>query len=41
LDAGVGLVQHNLGKAIGPLVIAAAQAFATLRLAGRAGGSRE
>jgi len=41
LDAGVGLVQHDLGKMIGPLVIAALQAFATLRLAGRAGGSRE
>jgi hypothetical protein len=39
LDAGVGLVQHDLGKTIGPLVIAALQAFATLRLAGRAGGS--
>ena len=41
LDAGVGLVQHDLGKMIGPLVIAVLQAFATLRLAGRAGGSRE
>ena len=38
LDAGVGLVQHDLGKTIGPLVIAALQAFATVRLAGRAGG---
>jgi hypothetical protein len=37
LDAGVGLVQHDLGKMIGPLIIAALQAFATLRLAGRAG----
>jgi hypothetical protein len=41
LDAGVGLMQHDLGKTIGPLVIAAVQAFATLRLAGRAGGPRE
>ena len=38
LDAGVGLVQHNVGKAIGPLVIAVLQAFATVRLASRAGG---
>ena len=30
-DAGVGLVQHDLGKTIGPLVIAALQAFATFR----------
>jgi hypothetical protein len=28
LDAGVGLVQHDLGKAIGPLIIAAFQFFA-------------
>jgi hypothetical protein len=28
LDAGVGLLQHDLGKAIGPLVIAAFQFFA-------------
>ena len=38
LDAGIGLVQHNVGKAIGPLVIAVLQAFATVRLASRAGG---
>jgi hypothetical protein len=38
LDAGVGLVQHDVGKTIGPLVIAALQAFATVRLAGRVGG---
>jgi hypothetical protein len=28
LDAGVGLLQHDLAKAIGPLVIAAFQFFA-------------
>jgi hypothetical protein len=28
LDAGVGLAQHDLGKTIGPLVIAALQFFA-------------
>jgi hypothetical protein len=28
LDAGVGLLQHDLGKSIGPLVIAALQFFA-------------
>ena len=27
LDAGVGLLQHDLGKVIGPLVIAAFQLF--------------
>jgi hypothetical protein len=32
LDAGVGLVQHDLGKSIGPLVIAALQFLATARL---------
>ena len=41
MDAGIGLVQHDPGKTIGPLVIAALQAFATLRLASRAGSSRE
>jgi hypothetical protein len=32
LDAGVGLLQHDLGKAIGPLVIAAVQFFAVYLL---------
>jgi hypothetical protein len=32
LDAGVGLLQHDPGKAIGPLVIAAFQFFAVYRL---------
>jgi hypothetical protein len=32
LDAGVGLVQHDLGKAIGPFVIAAFQFFAVYLL---------
>jgi hypothetical protein len=32
LDAGVGLLQHDLGKAIGPLVIAAFQFFAVYLL---------
>jgi hypothetical protein len=37
LDAGVGLAQHDVGKTIGPLVIAALQALAIFRLAGAAG----
>jgi hypothetical protein len=41
LDAGVGLVQHGLGKTSGPRVITALQAFATFRLAGGSGGWRE
>jgi hypothetical protein len=32
LDAGVGLLQHDLGKSIGPLVIAAFQFFAVYLL---------
>ena len=32
LDAGVGLLQHDLGKSIGPLVIAALQFFAVYPL---------
>ncbi len=32
LDAGVGLLQHDPGKSIGPLVIAAFQFFAVYRL---------
>ena len=32
LDAGVGLLQHDLGKSIGPLVIAALQFFAVYLL---------
>ena len=32
LDAGVGLLQHDLGKATGPLVIAAFQFFAVYLL---------
>jgi hypothetical protein len=32
LDAGVGLLQHDLGKSIGPLVIAAFQFFAAYLL---------
>jgi len=32
LDAGVGLLQHDLGKLIGPLVIAAFQFFAVYLL---------
>jgi hypothetical protein len=34
LDAGVGLLQHDLGKSIGPLVIAALQFVAVYRLSG-------
>jgi hypothetical protein len=36
LDAGVGLLQHDPGKAIGPLVIAAFQFFAVYLLNGSA-----
>jgi hypothetical protein len=36
LDAGVGLLQHDPGKAIGPLVIAAFQFFAVYLLSGSA-----
>ena len=32
LDAGVGLVQHDIGKIVGPLVIAALQMVALVRL---------
>jgi hypothetical protein len=32
LDAGVGLMQHDFGKVIGPLVIALLQFFAVDRL---------
>jgi len=32
LDAGVGLLQHHLGKVIGPLVIVLLQFFAVYRL---------
>jgi hypothetical protein len=32
LDAGVGLLQHDSGKSIGPLVISAFQFFAVYRL---------
>jgi hypothetical protein len=32
LDAGVGLVQHDAGKSIGPLIIAVLQFFAVFRL---------
>ena len=32
LDAGVGLVQHDPGKSIGPLIIAVLQLFVMLRL---------
>ncbi|MHC2336271.1 hypothetical protein [Bradyrhizobium sp. USDA 4454] len=32
-DTGVGLVQHDVGKAIGPLVIAIIQFFSLLNLA--------
>jgi len=32
LDAGVGLLQHDLGKAIGPLVVAVFQSFAVYLL---------
>src|SRR5260370_12079956 len=41
LDAGVGLLQHDPGKSIGPLVIAAFQFFAVYRLSGFARSSAE
>src|ERR1700680_292941 len=41
LDAGVGLLQHDLGKAIGPLVIAAFQFFAIYLLSRSARGNPE
>jgi hypothetical protein len=41
LDAGVGLLQHDLGKSIGPLVIAAFQFFAVYRLSSSARSSAE
>jgi hypothetical protein len=39
LDAGVGLLQHDPGKVIGPLVIAAFQFFAVYLLSKSARGS--
>ena len=41
LDAGVGLLQHDLGKSIGPLVISAFQFFAVYRLSRPARNSGE
>jgi hypothetical protein len=41
LDAGVGLLQHDLGKSIGPLVIAAFQFFAMYLLSRSARSSAE
>ena len=41
LDAGVGLLQHDAGKSIGPLVIAALQFFAVYRLSGTLRSSAE
>ena len=41
LDAGVGLLQHDLGKSIGPLVIAAFQLLAVCLLRGSVRGSME
>jgi hypothetical protein len=41
LDAGVGLLQHDPGKAIGPLVIAAFQFFAVYLLGGSARSAAE
>jgi hypothetical protein len=41
LDAGVGLLQHDLGKSIGPLVIAAFQLLAVCLLRGSVRGSVE
>ena len=32
LDAGVGFFQHDLGKTVGPLVIAISQFYANVRL---------
>jgi hypothetical protein len=41
LDAGVGLLQHDLGKSIGPSVIAAFQFFAVYRLSSSTRSSAE
>src|ERR1700686_5463858 len=41
LDAGVGLLQHDLGKSVGPLVIAAFQFFAIYLLSRSARGNPE
>jgi len=41
LDAGVGLLQHDLGKSIGPLAIAAFQFFAVYLLSGSARSNPE
>jgi hypothetical protein len=41
LDAGVGLLQHDLGKSIGPFVIAAFQFFAVYRLSNSRRSSAE
>ena len=41
LDAGVGLLQHDLGKSIGPLVIAALQFVAVYRLSSTTPSSGE
>ena len=41
LDAGVGLLQHDLGKSIGPLVIAAFQLLAVCLLRGSVRGGVE
>ena len=41
LDAGVGLLQHDPGKSIGPLVIAVFQFFAVNRLSSSARSSAE
>jgi hypothetical protein len=41
LDAGVGLLQHDPGKSIGPLVVAAFQFFAVYLLSRSARGSPE
>ena len=41
LDAGVGLLQHDLGKSIGPLAIAAFQFFAVYLLSGPARSNPE
>jgi hypothetical protein len=41
LDGGVGLLQHDLGKSIGPLVIAALQFYAMYLLSRSARSSAE
>ena len=41
LDAGVGLLQHDLGKTVGPLVIAGLQFFAMYLLVRSARGGAE